>query len=133
MLQRTDIKTVNERGGFSLLDLKQYLQRRGYEGIGYAGMTIGDLEKFSPLIVPVSLSRIDHFVVFRGRVGDRVVLADPAFGNRVMRVDRFERVWEKKVGFVVTRDSDGAHMNRLGVHAENVNVVSDAALRITIR
>jgi len=108
MLEHTSVEIVNQRGGFSLLDLKQYAEGRGYEATGYSGLTVADLENFAPIIVPVSLSKIDHFVVFRGRVGDRVVLADPAFGNRTMRVDRFDRVWQNKVGFVVARGGGSA-------------------------
>jgi len=78
--------------------------------------------------VPVSLSKIDHFVVFRGRVADRVVLADPAFGNRIMHTADFEKVWRKKVGFVVTRPDAPPSPNRLAVGVENLNVVSGIIL-----
>jgi uncharacterized protein len=31
--------------------------------------------------------------VFRGTRGDRVLIADPAWGNRTLRVERFEDAW----------------------------------------
>jgi len=132
MLEHTSVEIVNQRGGFSLLDLKQYAEGRGYEAAGYSGLTVADLENFAPIIVPVSLSRIDHFVVFRGRVGDRVVLADPAFGNRTMRLDRFDRVWQNKVGFVVNRGGGGSPSNALAPSIEALEVVPAAAIRFLV-
>ena len=103
ILRRTDPVRVRSRGGFSLLDLKRYLERRGYASTGYAELELEDLESFAvPPIVPISLKGYDHFVVFRGRYGDRVVLADPAFGNLTMSTSRFEELWKDGIGFVVT-------------------------------
>jgi predicted double-glycine peptidase len=99
---------VQIRQGFSLLDLKRYVDGRGYEGIGYGRLTLADLEAKAPILVPINTNGYNHFVVFRGRVGNRVLLADPAFGNHTMTVPAFERAWLEyanigKVGFVVAR------------------------------
>jgi uncharacterized protein len=100
---------VRVRQGFSLLDMKRYVDRRGYHGIGYGELKFADLVRLAPVIVPVSPVGYNHFVIFRGVVGDQVLLADPAFGNRTMSVEKFERVWIdfpvfKHVGFIITRD-----------------------------
>jgi predicted double-glycine peptidase len=47
-------------------------------------------------------------VVFRGMLGDRVVLADPAWGYRTLSVDRFMAAWSNterlgRLAFVVER------------------------------
>jgi len=103
ILRLSDPVRVRSRGGFSLLDLKHYLGRRGYDSAGYVDLELHELEAFAvPPIIPVSLKGYDHFVVFRGRHGDRVVLADPAFGNMTMSVARFLELWESKIAFVVT-------------------------------
>jgi predicted double-glycine peptidase len=107
-----DPSRVQRGGGFSLLDLQRYVDWRGYEGVGYGQLTFKDLIELAPIIVPLSLNGYDHFVVFRGIWGDRVLLADPAWGNRVMSVEGFEDVWLDfpefgRVGFVVQR-RDGA-------------------------
>jgi len=107
-----DPSRVQKGGGFSLLDLKRYVDRRGYEGVGYGQLTFEHLIEFAPIIVPLSLNGYDHFVVFRGIWGDLVLLADPAWGNRVMSVEGFEDAWLDfpefgKVGFAVQR-RDGA-------------------------
>jgi predicted double-glycine peptidase len=103
MLNRTDPLRVKHRGGFSLLDLKRYAQSRGYEADGYSDLSVEDLQQLAPLIVPMRARGYDHFVVFRGLVGDRVVLADPGFGNSTMSVPSFEGAWNGNVGFVVRR------------------------------
>lgn len=102
---------VNIRQGFSLLDLKRYADARGYEGIGYGKLTLDGLVKKAPIIVPLNLFGYNHFVVFRGIKGNRVLLADPAWGNRTLLVEQFENAWINfpqmgKVGFAVAR-TDG--------------------------
>jgi uncharacterized protein len=104
-------RLVNIRQGFSLLDLKRYADERGYEGIGYGKLTLDGLVKKAPIIVPLNLLGYNHFVVFRGIKGNRVLLADPAWGNRTLLVQQFENAWIDfpkigKVGFTVDR-TDG--------------------------
>lgn len=99
---------VRIRHGFSLLDLKRYVDERGYEGIGYGGLTLPDLLELAPIMVPVRFHGYNHFVVFRGMLADRVLLSDPAWGSRTILVDKFERAWIKyeeigNVGFIVRR------------------------------
>jgi uncharacterized protein len=104
---------VRLRQGFSLLDLKRYVDQRGYLGIGYGELALADLIELAPIMVPVNLNGFNHFVVFRGALGNRVLLADPAFGNRTMLMAKFEAGWLEyahigKVGFRVAR-RDGSH------------------------
>lgn len=111
-------RLVNARHGFSLLDLKRYVDDRGYQGIGYGRMSLDDLLAQAPIMVPIVLNGYPHFVVFRGMYGNRVLLADPAWGNRTMVVDRFEDAWIDypqfgKVGFVVLPGDGSAVPNRL--------------------
>ena len=97
---------IRLRQGFSLLDLKRYVDRRGYRGVGMGRLTLDDLVARAPIIIPVNLLGYNHFVVFRGMLGNRVLLADPAYGNRTMTVARFQQGWIEypklgRVGFVV--------------------------------
>ena len=69
-------------------------------------MTVDDLVKRAPILVPVNVFGYNHFVIFRGKLRNRVLLADPAWGNRTMTVTEFEEVWIEfqeigRVGFVV--------------------------------
>lgn len=102
MLRRTDPIRVRVRGGFSLLDLQQYAEARGYEAAGYGEVTLADLQHFLPAIVPVRFHGFDHFVVVRSLQGGQVQFADPAYGKRTMSIDLFDQAWKLKVAFVVS-------------------------------
>jgi len=109
---------VRRRRGFSLLDLKRFVDARGYRGIGLGRLTLSDLVQRAPVIVPVHLQGFPHFVVFRGTARDRVLLADPAFGNVTVTRAAFEDAWIDyaevgRVGFVVHRDGGRAPPGRL--------------------
>ena len=132
MLERTGPEQVQARLGFSLLDLKRFAESRGYEAAGYAEVTIDDLVELGPAIVPARLTTYDHFVVFRGRLGDRVLLADPGYGNRVMHVATFEKVWQDNVAFVVERPGDAPPPDRLSARPEDFLVPPAATVRTVI-
>src|ERR1044071_6783074 len=93
MLRRTDPLKVKVRGGFSLLDLKRYVDAAGFQGVGYMNLGVDDLVDAAPAIVPVDVRGYSHFIVVRGRAGAKMLIADPAYGNRTMDLEAFERAW----------------------------------------
>lgn len=110
------------RQGFSLLDLKRYVDNLGYEGLGLGQLAFADLIEYAPIIVPVNLQGYPHFVVFRGATSDSVLIADPAFGNVTMPVDKFVAGWIdyqdiNHVGFVVTESGTLVAPGKLSAHA----------------
>lgn len=116
---RKNPELVKSRLGFSMLDIKRYVEGRGYRGIGYGKLDFDSISKMAPLMISVFINGYNHFVVFRGVKGNRVVLADPAWGNRTMTIDRFMDVWMDypkigRVGFHIIDDSEEAYpTNRL--------------------
>ena len=109
---------VRIREGFSLLDLKRFADARGYKGIGYGNLSLENLVEKAPIMVPINTLGYNHFVIFRGMHGNRVLLADPAGGNRTMLIKTFEDSWIEfpklgKVGFVVNRHDGTVPPNRL--------------------
>jgi uncharacterized protein len=109
---------VRSQEGFSLLDMKFYVDRRGYEGLAYGQMVFKDLIDNAPIIVPVSFDGYNHFVVFRGVRANRVLLADPAWGNRTVTLDKFEDARIEypefgRVGFVIAHADGTLPPNRL--------------------
>jgi predicted double-glycine peptidase len=125
---------VRIRQGFSLLDLKRYVEGRGFRGIGFGKLGLKDLATLAPIIVPIKVHGYNHFVVFRGQRGDRVLLADPAYGNRTMSVDQFQAAWLDlpplgKVGFIVTRGETKTPPNALAPRPEHFLAAPDAVLR----
>lgn len=104
--------------GFSLLDLKRYVDKIGYPGFGYGRLELENLIKLAPLLVPVRLEGYNHFVVFRGVAGKRVLLADPAWGNRILSTERFLDAWMDlpklgRVGFAVIAEKPKPELNLL--------------------
>jgi uncharacterized protein len=132
MLGKTDPLRVKVRRGFSLLDLKRYAQARGFQADGYTGVSLDELVKLGPAIVPVVLDRYPHFVVFRALSGDRVLIADPAYGNRTVEVEVFEKAWQK-IAFVVARPGDNKPPSRLGPRLQDELRPSTDMIRSAIR
>jgi len=100
MLEVSDPRVVLERG-FSLLDLKNYVETLGYRGRGYevAPETLDEVS--IPVIVLLDLQGYKHFVVMKKASGDRVYVGDPALGNRVMERDEFMASWNNIIFAVV--------------------------------
>jgi predicted double-glycine peptidase len=125
---------VRWRQGFSLLDMKRFVETRGYIGVGYGKLQLDELNALAPIIVAINPVGYNHFVVFRGIVGGNVLLADPAFGNRTMTLEKFARVWIDfpvfgRVGFIVTRDGKPAPPGRLAPRVDQFVAPSAEALR----
>jgi predicted double-glycine peptidase len=96
---------VKVRGGFSLLDMKRFAESRGFRAEGFRSLSLEELLEQKSPIVPINERGDPHFVVVRGLRDGRIELADPAFGNRSMPVERFREAWQDGIGFVVTRNS----------------------------
>src|SRR3546814_4791885 len=76
--------------GFSMLDIKQFLDRRGLESDGFR-MSLDKLADIGvPAIVLINTGGYRHFVVIKGIEAERILVADPAFGTTIWLSDRFE-------------------------------------------
>jgi predicted double-glycine peptidase len=91
------------RGGFSLLDMKRYAEGRGHRAQGFRSVSLDELAEMPHAVVPIDEHGDAHFVVVRGLRNGQVDLADPAFGNRLMSLERFGEIWKDGIAFVVTR------------------------------
>ena len=118
MLRRTSPALVRARLGFSLLDLKVFAATQGFSAAAFGDMDLTDLDRLAPAIVPINWLGFRHFVVYRGRRGGRVLLADPAFGNRTLAEDRFRSIWAGGIGFIVFDPAHPNPPNRMGAPAE---------------
>jgi predicted double-glycine peptidase len=126
ILRVSDPVRIRARHGFSLLDLKRFAESRGHVADGYGRLDTVHLARMAPAIVPTTIGGYNHFVVFRGVQDGHVILADPAFGNRTMTVDRFEEVWPRRIAFVV-RPAGGERPSTAGGSA--VPVPAPTAVR----
>ena len=118
MLRQGDVHLVRARLGFSLLDLKHFAASRGFEAAGFGDLTLDELVAMAPVVAPIRVFGFAHFVVVRGRVGDRLLLADPAFGNRTMKVQTFLDAWPSRIGFVIHPPGEAHPPNRMGTPPE---------------
>jgi predicted double-glycine peptidase len=133
MLRRSSPLKVKTRGGFSLLDLKRYADGQGLQGVGYLHAGLDDLLEMAPALVPIVVRGYPHFVVVRGRLLDKILLADPAFGNRTMDVGTFEKAWQGGITFVVRRRDGKPPPNQLTVRPTDTLRPSAAAIRSALR
>jgi hypothetical protein len=104
MLRMTQPIKVKHQGGFSLLDMKHFVETRGLQGVGYRDLTFEQLLTYPSAIVPVLQYGNPHFIVVRGLTSSGGVdIADPGFGNRTISIADFKSIWQSGIGFVVTR------------------------------
>jgi predicted double-glycine peptidase len=132
MLAHTDSQLVQRRLGFSLLDLKRELVRRGYRADGYTEVSLGDLLGMTPAIVRLTKPGFDHFVIVRGTHRGRVVMADPAYGNKTMQVAQFMAVWKDKIAFVVSRKDGTRPKGKLAIDPAEMALVTPEMIRLVM-
>ena len=92
--------------GFSLLDMKTYLESIGYQADGYQ-TTLATLEQAGvPAIALISYRGYRHFVVIKGIQDGEVLIGDPALGIKYMSQAEFETIWENGVLFIIKNQPD---------------------------
>lgn len=92
MIEHGDAAVIG-REGFSLLDMKVYLRRRGIAAEGFRAPLAKLVEVRVPAIVLISVRGYNHFVVLTGVRGGRVLMSDPSSGLRTATIPEFERMW----------------------------------------
>lgn len=91
--------------GFSLLDMKRYLDSLGIPSNGYQ-VSLDEIASTGiPGIVLLNLGGYRHFVVLKGIEGDDVLIGDPALGLRTMTRADFLAAWGE-VFFVLDAQLD---------------------------
>lgn len=99
--------------GFSLLDMKIYLEKRGYRADGFK-ISLDKLHDVGvPAIVLVNNKGFKHFIVIKGVTRNEVLVGDPALGSRAVTRREFEPSWNGLV-FLVRNKKDVAsrHFNQ---------------------
>ncbi len=105
MMKVSDPELVRQRG-FSLLDIKNYVQSLGMRGRGYK-LKVSDLANVRvPTIVLLDIKGYKHFVVLQKVANGKAYLADPALGNKVMPIDDFAKGWNGVVFAVIGQGFD---------------------------
>lgn len=106
LLRFGEADKIVERRGFSLLDMKKYLQAIGLQAAGFDSVTLDDLpelfaDKSRQTIATATLFGFKQFVVLTGIDSQYVYVASPYFGNLAIAHAEWQSSWEQIV-FVVT-------------------------------
>ncbi|HRP23099.1 MAG TPA: C39 family peptidase [Thauera sp.] len=111
MFEHGDQAKIRQEG-FSMLDMKRYLDNRGFTANGVEASLDQLAEVKVPAIALINENGYAHFVVIKGVRGKDVLLGDPAMGTRVMARKDFERYWINSILLVVTNRIEVAKFNR---------------------
>jgi uncharacterized protein len=87
--------------GFSLLDMKRYLEAHGFEADGFQEPLEKLVSANIPAIVLINEGGYNHFVVVKGVRDGRVLIGDPAAGTRAMPQSAFQAAWVNEILFVI--------------------------------
>jgi predicted double-glycine peptidase len=110
MFQRGDQAKIR-REGFSLLDMKTFLEAHQFQANGFAFPLAQLLASGLPAIVLIADNGYRHFVVVKGLRGERILIGDPASGTRAVALAKFESIWVNKLLFVIQNKQDQAKFN----------------------
>lgn len=97
--------------GFSMLDMKRYLEAHGFEADGFQEPLDKLVSAGIPAIVLVNENGYNHFVVVKGIRNGRVLLGDPAGGTRAVTETVFHGAWTNQVMFVISNRQEQASFN----------------------
>ncbi len=98
--------------GFSLLDMKRYLEAHGYEADGFEAPLARLSTAGIPAIVLINDHGYNHFVVVKGLRDERVLIGDPSGGTRALSLKAFESIWVNQILFVISNHQDAAAFNQ---------------------
>ncbi|KPN16939.1 peptidase [Xanthomonas sp. Mitacek01] len=100
MMGLADAEIVQSRG-FSLLDIKRYVESLGMRGRGYRIEEDRLRALRVPGLVLMDVRGFRHFVVLKQVVGEHVEVADPILGNRSVPMAEFLESWPSRAVFIV--------------------------------
>ncbi|SDI91261.1 C39 family peptidase [Billgrantia gudaonensis] len=109
-----------ETQGFSMLDMKNYLDSQGLDSDGFKVDLDDYLDIGAPSITLIDTGGYKHFVVIKGMDEGRVLIGDPAVGSVVVPKEHFETLWQ---GTVLGARAD------MAIAKQNFNHERDWAIR----
>lgn len=125
MVDVGDREEISEKG-FSMLEMKRFVEARGYVSGGYKIENASDLDKLKiPVVTLIHTRGYSHFVVIKGVENGRVYVADPAFGNQSHDLASFAGQWSNVILTVLSPDRAGNNQFALdpSLHAPVSEVV----------
>ncbi|MNE14449.1 Lactococcin-G-processing and transport ATP-binding protein LagD [compost metagenome] len=108
MLAGADHELVRTQG-FSMLDMKRYVENLGMRARGYRVPAAGLVQLKVPAIVLQEVRGYKHFVVLQRTQNGWVYIGDPVLGHKRYRLDDFLKGWNGIVFAVIGREYDKAN------------------------
>lgn len=99
------------QAGFSLLDMKTYLEGHGFQADGYQATLETLAEVGVPAIALINVRGYRHFVVVKGLENGEVLVGDPALGLRFVSRDEFEGMWHNGILFIIRNQAEVGKRN----------------------
>jgi len=100
MYQNGDQQKI-QKLGFSLLDIKLYLERRGYRADGFKIDLDQLVTAHVPALTIINKNGYMHFVIIKGIDARDVLVGDPAVGVKAIPRDEFEDMWQHRILFLI--------------------------------
>lgn len=135
LIKYGDREQIRQRRAFSFLDMQYLMSALGYQADGYKA-TLDDLKnpEVWPCIAAISIFDYRHFVVVRGVYKNRVVVADPWFGNMSYSMDEFEKSWYQQAVFIIdAKGRKNPFAKGLKLAREDLRIIDEDDTRIRIK
>ncbi|SDX66799.1 C39 family peptidase [Nitrosomonas halophila] len=95
-----------KKEGFSMLDMKLYLERRGYPSDGFKINLDQLYSTGSPAITIINDKGYMHFVIIKGVDTHKILVGDPAQGVKIIARHEFEKMWGNRILFLIHGNLD---------------------------
>ena len=105
MLSHSDQDLVRVQG-FSMLDMKRYVESIGMRARGYRVSAESLKEIKIPVVVLLDIRGYKHFVVMQRVHNDWVYIGDPVLGHKRYKVDDFVKGWNGIIFAVIGQGYD---------------------------
>ena len=102
-----------KRLGFSLLDMKSFLEARGHRANGYTVTLDQIADAYTPGIALINVKGYKHFVVIKGVSPAEVLIGDPSIGLQTVSRAAFNKTWNG-VYFIIEPGSRRGLFNAAG-------------------
>lgn len=107
MWEKGDQTTIR-KVGFSMLEMKNYLDGAGYKTNGVR-LTVDQMAEIQqPMIVLIELNGFSHFVVVKGLRNGQVLTGDSVLGLRQYSAEDFDAMWNNIALVIVDKSEQSA-------------------------
>jgi len=127
MLHYGDIEKIQRRRAFSLLDMKKFVSKLGYRGIGYKAKIEDLMELDEPGIIPIKIFDYRHFTVLKGIHKGHIFLVDPWRGHSSYSLSQFQNMWYNNVIFIVYPPKGTPTLKALVLKEEDLRFIDEDA------